>query len=1371
MSSSFSAAPVSAWRGTEAVAVGTSLLLEASAGTGKTWQIAHLVARLVAEQELPIDRILLITFTTAATAELRDRVRRRLAELQQALRQEELPESADSLLRGLCEGPQRAPKLARVTAALTGFDQAPISTIHGFCQRMLTQLAFESGQSPGLEVLAETQPLADELINDELAQLFAHADEQGVATAQALGWTRAGLMALAKPMLGAVAPQLQPPARDGAPQLLDVLVQWQRQAAELLAWLLDPQTGGQAIAAMQQEMARPTKSAARKGDTVRGFSGTFGAKQLSSLPLLMEWLAAGAPGDAMKDQLAPWDLSAALSKWQSSEPFDQFAGAALFQRIPALGQQLGHLTAQVRSGFAQRVRRHIDTELERRGVVSYDAMLWRLAERIQAEGPGGALAAAIRQRFDVALVDEFQDTDAAQWAVLSAAFRCADRRLLLIGDPKQAIYAFRGADVHVYLQAAEGTPDRRPTRATMATNWRSDPALVQAMNHLWAAQSQAFGKVPFDYIEVDAARQQPQQALSGVRTDGEPRRALELRWLDARTESSDSVPGFISAKDRATVLVVRALVREVVDLLGVQTELQSVKAEQVGQKARLRPQDLAVLVRTNLQGELVRQALAAAGVAAVASSADAVVQSEAADWLLAWLDALAQPGYEKAARTAVVTPVFGWKIPELAAALRTHQEQLLAQESSGAPKLTAAAGERVWGEWLADLADWAGRWHQRGFVAIWEQALAKHSALPRLLASERGERHATDLRHLVELCHAEDRAHRHGPAGLADWLRAQRTEVSEEQSLRLESDAAAVQIVTIHKSKGLEYPVVLLPFLWETRRATADSGQPLLYHGEHGAMLNLQAAGAPERDAVLAVLAEEKRQEEARVLYVALTRAVHHVVAWLIPAGDTADRPADNAFAQLLLRQRDQQGHWISDDLPASLAGKKGAPPPDPQPWVTRLEELCAQSHGTIGLRVEPPFLGPQLRAQPLEIPALDLQPLRWSDRRLSDGWMVTSYSSLTRGRSWDGDNHRSEVRIAAPATAPALDPTLQKTQLAAEEALILAAAEELADQPDDQLPDDQQPDDQLPDVLQQDDQPRQAQVDESAALLAWRALGAGTDVGTWVHAILEHLDFATAAAKDGRAVEVLAADLGRRYGIRRDNQSAALSGLVPQWLATPLDAPQGLPAGFSLRQLPQADRLDELPFDLALGRSQQDDRRLDSAEVHAALRAAVQQAAAPHPEAGQWLTSALEDGNLFPQIHGILTGTIDLVLRADGRYFVADYKTNRLKNRDGEVLAAGDYTRAALAGAMAEHGYHLQALLYTVALHRWLRQRLGAAYDYDQHLGGHLYLFLRGMDGGQQRGQDGACSGVFVDRWPRLVVETLDQALWPQGDGRGGHR
>lgn len=1343
---------VPAWRGTEAVDAGTSLLLEASAGTGKTWQIAHLVARLVAEQDLKIDRILLITFTTAATAELRDRVRRRLAEVQQALARETQAESADPLLRSLCAGSQRPAKLARVTAALTGFDQAPISTIHGFCQRMLTQLAFESGQSPGLEVLAEAQPLADELISDELAQLFAHADECGVATAQALGWTRAGLMALAKPMLSAVAPQLEPPVGAEAPRLLEVLGQWQQHAAELLAWLEDPQGGRAALAEFLAELERPTTPTVKSGLAARRFPGTYRAKPAQWDQELRRWLVAGAPASEFKDVQAAWDIAKAKSYWRDAQPFEEFAGAALFLRVAELGQQLRQLSARVRSGFAQRVRRHIDAELERRGVVSYDAMLWRLAERVEAEGPQGALATAIRQRFDVALVDEFQDTDAAQWAVLSAAFRCADRRLLLIGDPKQAIYAFRGADVHVYLQAAAGTPEQRPLRATMATNWRSDPALVQAMNHLWAAQSQAFGSVPFDYIEVSAARQQPAQALKGVRTDGEPRRALELRWLDARAESPDSPAGAISAKDRATALVVRALVREVVDLLGPQTELLPVKAGQDLQKYQVRPQDLAVLVRTNLQGELVRQALAAAGVAAVASSADAVVQSEAADWLLAWLDALAQPAYEKSARSAVVTPVFGWTLAELADALRTHQD-LQQPADRGDEPMRPAAAARVWGDWLAELADWAGRWHQRGFVAIWEQALAKHGALPRLLASERGERHATDLRHLVELCHAEDRAHRHGPAGLADWLRAQRTEASEEQSLRLESDAAAVQIVTIHKSKGLEYPIVLAPFLWETRQALKDSGQPLLYHGAIGPVLNLHSAAAPERQAVMALLTQERRQEEARVLYVALTRAVHHVVAWLIPAGDTADRPADNAFTHLLLRQRDEHGCWVSDELPPALAAAKpGVAPSDPAPWLERLEALCATSQGTIGLRVEQPLSGPPLRAQPQELRPLVLQPLHWSGRRLSDGWMVASYSSLTRNRSWDADDHRLQVRPIAADMASGLDPTQQKGQTPVEN-LPLLPAQGLADEAT-----------QLDDLAQE-------QSEEPEVLQAWRALGAGTDVGTWVHGILEHLEFATGAAKDGRPVQQLAADLGHRYGIRRENQFAALRGLVPQWLSTPLDAPQGLPAGFTLRQLARADRLDELPFDLALGQTQQDDRRLRSAEVHHALRTAIEHSQAVHPEAGLWLLAALEDGSLFPQIHGILTGTIDLVLRAGGRFYVADYKTNRLKNSLGEILVAAAYTRAELARAMAEHGYHLQALLYTVALHRWLRQRLGARYSYDSHLGGHLYLFLRGMDGGQQRGQDGACSGVFVDRWPREVVEALDQALWPQARDGGGHQ
>ena len=1316
-------AVISPWTGREALPPGSCLLLEASAGTGKTWQIAHLVARLVAQEGLGIERMLLITFTKAATAELRDRVRRRLLQLQLALL-DQLPVSdIDPLLAELLAQPDRRVLLGRVTAALTGFDQAPISTIHGFCQRMLTQLAFESGQSPGLEVMTDAAAVLAELVDDELANLFASTDELGVDIAKSLGWSRAGLRALAAPMSAAVAPIVLPPstfAPGSVPgtAITQVVQQWLEIAAQVQHWLADPQQGGAAVAALQEELAIPPGT---KGPGARRFKGTYGKALFSkAFPALLAALDAGMPLSEWKT-LEPWDLAKAQTNWIAGDFFG-FAGHAVFARLAQMAAALSELYPLARSEFAQRARTTLDAELERRGVLSYEAMLWRLAERIELEGPQGPLARAVRERFDVALIDEFQDTDAAQWAVLSGAFAHADRRLLLIGDPKQAIYAFRGADVHVYLQAAEGQRSRLPQRATMTTNWRSDPALVQAMNHLWADSSRAFGTVPFDYIAVQARPNALTQAIVGGGPTGKPRCPLEIRWLDAQATGHDPA-GALTNKANANKLVYQALLREIIALLQPDSRLLERSGPAEGRPVR--PQDLAVLVRTNAQAETIQQMLMSTGIAAVTCSDESVMQSQAADWLLCWLDALARPGYERASRTAVVTPLFGWTLAQLAAALANHRPLA---EATAQPQAGHDQESKDWGEWLDDVQSWANLWTLRGFVLVWEQAQSKHGVLQRLLASEAGERHATDLRHLIELCHAEERTHRSGPGGLAAWLRRQRGEgQGEELSRRLESDAQAVQIVTIHKSKGLEYPIVLAPFLWDTRSAKSDAGEPLLHHGADGQLsLDLRAPHSPGRDGILQRLQEEQLQEESRLLYVALTRAAHHAVAWLVPAGETAKNPGRNAWARLLLRERDDQGQWLSDAMPPELAGGV-----DLAAWQGRLERLCATSQGTLGWSMEEPLGGPLPAPVLPQEPLQDLQARAWNRGPLKDDWKVTSYSALARRHSWDEDDPHQQV--ASAESAQGLPTAAHQAEAAT-----------------------QRGDAEIDDLLDGD-------TSSDGQLANWQALGAGADVGTWVHAVLEHLDFASAQAKDLRSLAQLSADLGWRHAVVKPGQHAALQALAPSWLHTPLDGKVALPKDFSLAQLPTTDRLDEFPFDLSLGLG---DQNIDPEAIQAALLAQLHESKGDGPA---WLARVQKSAEIFPSLHGILTGTIDLVLRAEGRFYIADYKTNRLKDSQGQVLSAHQYRGAELARAMAEHGYHLQALLYSLAVHRWLRQRLGETYSYDQHFGGHLYLFLRGMDGSRQRGPDLACSGVFAERWPLAVIEALDSALSPSQPAAGG--
>jgi exodeoxyribonuclease V beta subunit len=283
------------------------------------------------------------------------------------------------------------------------------------------------------------------------------------------------------------------------------------------------------------------------------------------------------------------------------------------------------------------------------------------------------------------------------------------------------------------------------------------------------------------------------------------------------------------------------------------------------------------------------------------------------------------------------------------------------------------------------------------------------------------------------------------------------------------------------------------------------------------------------------------------------------------------------------------------------------------------------------------------------------------------------------------------------------------------------------------------------------------------AAPSAWEGLRGGRDAGTWVHAVLERLDFATGTAKaDGAPLADLAGGLGKRHGIADPVQHRLVAELLPAALATPIGGgATGLAASWALRDLPASDRVDELGFDLALTTGttwRPGDATVDPAAVRAALaNRAGDKAFSGH----KWLRALLTERAPLPLAAGLVTGYIDLVLRCDGRYWLADYKTNRIAPpHDRHDSRLYHYSAPWLEREMARNDYHLQALLYSLAVHRWLRQRVDG-WDYERHFGGHLYLFLRGMHGATTpRDANGLSLGAYHDRWPLSVVAALDAAL-----------
>jgi exodeoxyribonuclease V beta subunit len=893
---------------------------------------------------------------------------------------------------------------------------------------------------------------------------------------------------------------------------------------------------------------------------------------------------------------------------------------------------------EMRRRLAEAARTELEARKRASSVLTFDDLLTRLHGAL--DGMQGDVAAArLSERFDVVLVDEFQDTDPVQWAILRRAFAQTGRTLVLIADPKQAIYAFRGADVYAYLAAAA----EAGAQHTLDVNHRSDQGLIDAYDAVFARTQ--LGHPGIVYRQVRATREHQAPRLTGAPADAPLRIRFVPRDAPGIALTRTGCATVASARDH----VVEDLAADIVRLLDSGALVDG---------ERVQPGHIGVLVRTNRGAADVRDALEAAGVPAVINGAGSVFETEPAASWLRLLEALEQPSSSMRARSAALTDFFGWSAERV-----------------------AQADEQDWGRVHVRLHDWARVLRTRGVAALLAEATLTEAIAMRLLRHEDGERRLTDLRHIGQLLHAEATGEQLGATALTSWLRRRIDEAAsdtanEERSRRLESDADAVQVLTIHRSKGLEFPIVYAPFLWDPPRPPRQR-EPLSFFdeeaGERRLDVSLEGVGYAQHELQARA---ERRGEELRLAYVALTRARHQAVIWWAGTYQARSSP----LSRLVLRR--EAGGEVAYEV---------ATPADDMA-LAAFAELAERAPGRIA--VERSTLdAPASWSPPLEgLVELDVARL---GRGFDWEWRRTSYSDLAAG-SHD----------AAVGSEP-------------EEGDDLAG-----DEPADPLP---------------AAAPAAPQGSVLPSLLA--DLPAGRDVGTFVHRVLERLDFA-AADLDGELAEQIGEGIG---------EPEALAAGLRAAIETPLGP---LVGGARLRDVARADRLDELAFELPLGGGEAPRTWLTIATIAGLLR---EHLGAGDPMVGY--ADRLEAAGMRRRVRGYLAGFLDVVIRLPGpRFAVVDYKTNWLAP-PGEALTTWHHRAGALTAEMHARHYGLQALLYSVALHRYLRWRL-QGYDPAEHLAGVLYLFVRGMVGPESPVVDGQPSGVFAWRPPAPLVAALSDAF-----------
>jgi exodeoxyribonuclease V beta subunit len=1106
--------------------------IEASAGTGKTFTLAGLVARFVAEAAVPIEEILLVTFTRAAAAELRDRVRARLIDAATTLRSPAAP--IDDTLLALLASEDRAGRADRLDLAVADFDAATITTIHGFAQKVLGTLGCAA---PG-DIEATLVDDTNELVSAACA---------------------------------------------------DALV------AESVA---DPQSAGQ-------------------------------------LPSLK-------------------DLHGAVKRILNNPGIELIPGPHERDSTPGAAR---------RRRLVDRVLTEVDRRRRAGGTMSFDDVLTQLRDALHAS-PG--TVAALRRRYRVALIDEFQDTDPVQWDLFSTLFGHPEdgTTLILVADPKQAIYAFRGANVHTYLKAAT---EPGTTQTTLGTNWRSDGAVLRGTAQLLTGAN--FGDAQIGFFPVEAAPDHRDRRLRTLA--GDPLPGLNVRA--ALGADLKLVPA-------AEAAIAGDLAQEVHRLLESAC-LPEGRADTPAR--RVRPKDIAVLIRTHAEAASIQSELQRHGIPVVVARGGSVLQSAAAAHWRWLLTALTRPADPTRARSAALSWFFGWP-----------------------PSKINDADDGQLSEVQEQLFRWVETLDSHGTIDFCAQLWSESGISPRVLRLPGGDRHLTDLDHIASLLQSKGSGHRLTAIGMLSFLDELEREVeidpdNDVTARHVESEVEAVQIMTVYAAKGLEFPIVCVPTLW---RRWAHLGGAVVFEDPVSGCRTFDVANKEDwptknEAAERKELADQEAVgENLRLLYVALTRAMHQTVLWWSKAsGSNVTGLArvlfgrDAGLIDPALFTAPKVDLPDDDDVPAFLDLAFG-------PAGDAITVCITDKSDTAAIRWvddQAPEPSGQLELALLER-ELDRRKRRWSFSAISDRAQVNN-----------------------------LDPE--------DESLGDAGA---SDEPNDE------PDQVISDAPRSSD-------------LILGPIPGGAQFGTLVHNVLEHVDFAAPDLPSELRVQVHDQLHWNPWPV---DEVVLISGLRDA-IETPLGP---LFAGQRLRDFTRRDSLRELNFELRLG----EDSRL---ATDAGIGRLILRHLPTEDPLRPWAQS-LAAGLFHVELAGHLTGSIDLIVRVtdpadpavEPRFVVVDYKTNKL-SAFGREAKSEDYDQAHLPAAMAEHHYPLQALLYAVAVHRYLRWRL-PNYDPATHLGGAAYLFVRGMVGTNTPAVDGQPNGVFGWPIPPALVTELSDLL----DGSG---
>lgn len=1249
-------------------------LLEASAGTGKTWNISSLYVRLIlghgrAEAALLPNQILVVTFTKAATQELQDRIRNRLNEVAEFLRRlegEEYPPtgsaspataSGDALLEGLRayygnHPEKRAPHAYRLSLAADSMDDAAIFTIHGWCQRILKQHAFDSGSLFDLTIETDEADLLRECVRDYWRTAIYPLAKEDLTRIHTLSKDPESLLKKVRGLLS-LPPETREDLKLSYPSTPDGL------HAALAAWSDWEQRISEAEARVRSQWAFECERIPRIIQDALN-SKTLNARVYNkNVHQWIEGITAWAkdPGIPTTTGLKLKNFAQGqfnLNPQGSGQEPQSPAFVAIADYLAIIGDVTvkDALKAALIASSTVWIRERFEHTKHDRAVIDQNDLVLKLHEAIKGAG-GARLADIIQKQYPVALIDEFQDTDPLQYGIFKAIYAhgTQDNAWLMVGDPKQAIYSFRGADIYSYLDAGS---QPGVERHTLGTNFRSTREMVAAVNQVFGYAEKTWSQgafhfphtkngvrpIPFEAVEANDRTERlyqqsehTRQAITGLRVWHLQNEGMAIGSGDFRAQMANIAANTI------------------VDLLSQSQNQRSPKdnavffADNDGEKARcLAPSDIAILVSNRTEATCIQDALRVRGLQSVyLSDRDSILKTDEAQDLVIWLEAFLSPRDGRRIRSAMAT-------------------RTLKLEFSSLDRLTT--DEVYLDSVIERFVGYGSLWREKGILPALHQFMLDQELSFDLMGEPWGERTLTNLLHLSELLQREA-TQLDGQYGVLRYLRESIEDAREDEEtvLRLESDSALIRVITIHKSKGLEFPLVFLPFVALSKPVDTQAD----YYTFHDENLKLKISLHAETNANPSPHERadgERLQESLRLLYVALTRACHACWVGIGPYKKGAGKTSGTKDTK-----KDDSTSLHHGGLGYLLKG--GAPITIPE--LGGLLEAMAGKGNPI--EIIPVEEEPMIAYRPPKKSAvMSDHRLRFSGPKVFETWRIDSYSRLlgymaNGDDAWGGSNeNKAEAgsREGASSNLPGL-----------------------------------------------------------------HGFPAGPSHGDFLHKLLQ---------KVGEAgFDRVMRDAEDRQRIIKESLSLQSypkewEGKLTLWLERFITHPLNLgETSIRLGDLNVRDCRMEMEFWFEIKKANLKD---------------IDRVVTEHILGGQARPPLKEE-----HLNGMLKGFIDLIFRFNNQFYVSDYKSNQI----GKTDAA--FTKEAQDREILKHRYDLQYSLYTLALHRYLKSRIGAAYDYDHSVGGVAYFFLRGINNDQTH-------GVHFVKPPREMIEALDAIF--SGDNQG---